>query len=152
MSAAAASVRTASVLRARVGPITLLALHRPHVRNAVDRPTAHILTRAILDHESDESSKALVLTGLGGNFCAGADLGAIARYLHGGAVFFSFLYLFYIYMCAKLLIFFLNFFTPSQRHPQSPRCPWRLSDGPSATAAAETVPCGHRRICCCWWS
>ena len=59
------------------GDITLVTIERPESRNAVDRATADALADAFRDFESDESSPVAVLTGLGGHFCAGADLKAV---------------------------------------------------------------------------
>src|SRR5262245_44702494 len=60
------------------GPVTTVVLHRPDVRNAVDRPTARALADAFRAFEADESARAAVLFGEGGIFCAGADLKALA--------------------------------------------------------------------------
>ncbi|HNI61803.1 MAG TPA: enoyl-CoA hydratase-related protein, partial [Pseudomonadota bacterium] len=51
---------------------------RPRVRNAVDRETAHALTQAFRDFDSDGEARVAVLYGEGGHFCAGADLKAVA--------------------------------------------------------------------------
>jgi enoyl-CoA hydratase len=48
------------------------------VRNAVDRQTAEALTLAFRAFDEDPEAKVAVLYGEGGNFCAGADLKAIA--------------------------------------------------------------------------
>jgi len=58
----------------RNGPVTTVILDRPHARNAVDRPTADALVQAFLAFEHDNTQKAAVLWGAGGNFSAGADL------------------------------------------------------------------------------
>lgn len=63
----------------RDGPVTLVHLHRPQVRNAVDRPTADALSHAVLSFETDPTARVLVLTGDGGTFCAGADLKAFTE-------------------------------------------------------------------------
>jgi len=60
------------------GDIATLTLHRPDCRNAVDGPTAQALLAAFRAFEADNSLKVLVLTGAGGQFCAGADLKALA--------------------------------------------------------------------------
>ncbi|MFP4311397.1 MAG: crotonase/enoyl-CoA hydratase family protein [Nitriliruptoraceae bacterium] len=60
------------------GPVGIVRLDRPEVRNAVDRPTAEALTAAIAGLDVREDLAALVLTGTGGTFCAGADLHALA--------------------------------------------------------------------------
>ncbi|MBW1878643.1 MAG: crotonase/enoyl-CoA hydratase family protein [Deltaproteobacteria bacterium] len=67
------------VLVERDGPVTTVVLHRPEVRNAVDRPTADALTAAFRAFAADEGAMVAVLWGAGGTFCAGADLKAIAR-------------------------------------------------------------------------
>ena len=60
------------------GPVAIITIHRPAVRNAVDGPTAAALAAAFRAFESDERLAVAVLTGSGGTFCAGADLTAIA--------------------------------------------------------------------------
>ena len=60
------------------GPVRVITLDRPEVRNAVDRPTAEALLDAVMDFVDDESSSVAVLTGAGGTFCAGADLSGVA--------------------------------------------------------------------------
>jgi enoyl-CoA hydratase len=61
------------------GAITTVILHRPEVRNAVDRATAEALAAAFRDFEADDTAAVAVLYGEGGTFCAGADLKAIAQ-------------------------------------------------------------------------
>lgn len=56
-----------------------MVLHRPHVKNAVDRETARELAEAFRAFEADRDARVAVLFGDGGTFCAGADLKAIAR-------------------------------------------------------------------------
>ncbi len=68
-----------NVLTKKDGPVTIITINRPERRNAVDRPTADALVLAFDEFENDESSKAAVLTGAGGNFCAGADLKSLSR-------------------------------------------------------------------------
>jgi enoyl-CoA hydratase len=60
------------------GPVTTVILHRPEVRNAVDRDTAGELVKAFEMFEADAESSVAVLWGEGGTFCAGADLKAVA--------------------------------------------------------------------------
>lgn len=60
------------------GPVLVVTIDRPAVRNAVDRPTAAALHAAFERLESDDSLLVGVLTGAGGTFCAGADLKAVA--------------------------------------------------------------------------
>jgi enoyl-CoA hydratase len=61
----------------RDGDIATITLHRPDCRNAVDGPTAKALLDAFENFERDETLKVAVLTGGGGQFCAGADLKAL---------------------------------------------------------------------------
>lgn len=68
----------ATVLTERHDNILVVSLNRPDVRNAVDRPTADALRQAFEQFDADDSLNVAVLQGLGGNFCAGADLGAMS--------------------------------------------------------------------------
>ncbi|CAN5692019.1 crotonase/enoyl-CoA hydratase family protein [soil metagenome] len=60
-----------------IGPVAIVTIDRPAVRNAVDGPTAAALAEAFRSVEADDAVTAAVLTGAGGTFCAGADLLAI---------------------------------------------------------------------------
>lgn len=60
------------------GPVTLIGIDRPEVRNAVDRPTAQALADAFRSFDADPEASVAVLHGEHGTFCAGADLKAIA--------------------------------------------------------------------------
>jgi enoyl-CoA hydratase len=66
------------VLTETDGPVTIIIINRPEVRNAVNRSTAEALAEAFRRFEADPAAKAAVLTGTGGHFCAGADLKSIA--------------------------------------------------------------------------
>jgi enoyl-CoA hydratase len=63
----------------RDGPVTIVTIDRPEVRNAVDAPTAAELAVAFRAFERDDTQSVAVLTGAGGTFCAGADLKAVLR-------------------------------------------------------------------------
>ncbi|OZJ03326.1 hypothetical protein BZG36_04229 [Bifiguratus adelaidae] len=65
------------VLVRKQGRITIVTINRPHVRNAVDRSTAQKLADTFRAFERDDESFVAILTGAGGNFCAGADLKAL---------------------------------------------------------------------------
>jgi len=67
------------VLTEKRGPVLVILINRPEVRNAVDRPTAEALANTFRDFEADETAKAAVLAGAGGYFCAGADLKALSE-------------------------------------------------------------------------
>ena len=60
------------------GPVFVVTINRPERRNAVDRATAEMLAKAFRAFESDNDLSVAILTGAGGNFCAGADLKAVA--------------------------------------------------------------------------
>lgn len=56
------------------GPVAVITLNRPARLNAVDRSIALELVDAIGDADSNPDVKAIVITGAGRAFCAGADL------------------------------------------------------------------------------
>jgi enoyl-CoA hydratase len=56
------------------GPVAVVTIDRPGVRNAVDGATALELADAFRRFDADPELSAAVLTGSGGCFCAGADL------------------------------------------------------------------------------
>ena len=56
--------------------IFTVIINRPDVKNAVDRPTADALANAFREFDNDDSFSVAVLYGVGGTFCAGADLKA----------------------------------------------------------------------------
>ena len=67
-----------TVLQTRVGNVAIISINRPSVRNAVDRPTAAALADAFRSFDADSDLDVAVLTGVGGSFCAGADLNGVA--------------------------------------------------------------------------
>lgn len=58
--------------------ITTILINRPQAKNAVDGPTAKELADAFRVFDQDDDSYVAILGGLGGTFCAGADLKAVA--------------------------------------------------------------------------
>ncbi len=60
------------------GPIFVVSINRPEVRNAVDGATARALVDAFRAFDADSNLRVAVLTGAAGTFCAGADLKAVA--------------------------------------------------------------------------
>ena len=60
------------------GPIAIVTIDRPEVRNAVDRPTAAALAEAFRRFDTDDQLAVAILTGSNGAFCAGADLKGVA--------------------------------------------------------------------------
>jgi enoyl-CoA hydratase len=77
--AAAAPTPPPSVAVTREGAVTVVAIDRPAVRNAVDSATAAALREAFAAFDADPDTSVAVLTGTGGTFCAGADLKALAE-------------------------------------------------------------------------
>ena len=67
-----------SVRIERQGAVATVILERPGARNAVDPATAGRLAAAFLELEQDTAVAVSVLWGAGGQFCAGADLKALA--------------------------------------------------------------------------
>lgn len=63
----------------RLEHVLLVRLNRPEARNAVDAEVTLGLGTALAEAEADTEIRAVVLTGTGETFCAGADLRAISR-------------------------------------------------------------------------
>jgi len=67
-----------TVLVERDGPVTIVSINRPERRNAVDGLTARKLFDVFRAFDADDDASVAVFTGVGGAFCAGADLKAVA--------------------------------------------------------------------------
>ncbi|TVT47519.1 enoyl-CoA hydratase [Amycolatopsis rhizosphaerae] len=65
---------TGTVLRAADGAVATITLNRPHRKNALDEETWAALHEAIRAVGGDPEVRVVVVTGAGGDFCAGADL------------------------------------------------------------------------------
>ena len=63
-----------TLLVANQGAVRVLTLNRPEKRNALNTALTQDLLEALRAAEQDESVAAIVLTGAGPGFCAGADL------------------------------------------------------------------------------
>lgn len=61
------------------GPVVVVTIARPEVRNAVDPKTAALLVESFERFNADDTLLVAVLTGADGNFCSGFDLKALAR-------------------------------------------------------------------------
>jgi methylglutaconyl-CoA hydratase len=59
--------------------VAIVTLNRPEVRNAFDDVLISNLTGTFLELDKDETVRAVVLTGAGSAFCAGADLNWMKR-------------------------------------------------------------------------
>ena len=68
-----------AVLTERRGNVLLITLNRPEVRNAVNAALAAGMAAALEELDGDEALSVGVLTGAGGFFCAGMDLGAFVK-------------------------------------------------------------------------
>lgn len=67
------------VLVERRGPVTIITVNRPEVRNAINHAAAVGIERALDAFDADPAARVAVLTGAGGYFSAGMDLKAAAR-------------------------------------------------------------------------
>jgi enoyl-CoA hydratase/carnithine racemase len=77
----------ADVLRVeRRDAVVVLTFHRPQVLNAFDRELSDALKAAVAEAGDDPSIKALVLTGAGDHFMAGADISMLRRLAEAGDV------------------------------------------------------------------
>jgi enoyl-CoA hydratase len=73
------AVSSEPVLAERRGNVLLITINRPEVRNAVNGAVAEGIAGALDELDGDESLSVGVLTGAGGFFCAGMDLGAFVK-------------------------------------------------------------------------
>lgn len=60
------------------GPVAIVTIDRPEVRNAVDTEAAEALAESFERFAADPALSVAILTGAGGNFCAGFDLKEVA--------------------------------------------------------------------------
>lgn len=72
-----------SVLRTHHGGVALLCLNEPQTRNALSAPLVGEISAAFDAVESDASVRAVVLTGEGRAFCAGAQLSTLRSAVDG---------------------------------------------------------------------
>jgi enoyl-CoA hydratase len=72
-----------TVLVERNDKIWTVTINRAQVRNCVDGPTARSLAQAFREFDADSHARVAILTGADGQFCAGADLKAIAAGFDG---------------------------------------------------------------------
>jgi methylglutaconyl-CoA hydratase len=67
------------ILLASTGPVVRITLNRPEIHNAFDEHLIAQLTAALEDLAADASVRAVLLTGAGKSFSAGADLDWMRR-------------------------------------------------------------------------
>jgi enoyl-CoA hydratase len=75
----AAETDSPSVLTERRDHVLVITLNRPEVRNAVNAAIAEGVGSALDELDSDDDLRIGILTGAGGFFCAGMDLGAFVK-------------------------------------------------------------------------
>jgi enoyl-CoA hydratase len=79
MSADQTAVSSEPVLAERRGSVLLVTINRPEVRNAVNAAVAAGVAGALEELDGDDSLSVGVLSGAGGFFSAGMDLGAFVK-------------------------------------------------------------------------
>ena len=67
------------VLYAVDGPVATITLNRPDRLNAIVPGMGEEYAAALLRADADPAVRAIVVTGAGRGFCAGADLGALSE-------------------------------------------------------------------------
>jgi 2-(1,2-epoxy-1,2-dihydrophenyl)acetyl-CoA isomerase len=67
-------VTSDDILIHRDGSVGVITINRPHRLNAITPATGSALEQSFLDVEADTNIRAVVLTGAGKGFCAGADI------------------------------------------------------------------------------
>jgi enoyl-CoA hydratase len=68
-----------AVLTERRGGVLVITINRPEVRNAVNGAVAQGIAEALDTLDADQDLQLGILTGAGGFFCAGMDLGAFVK-------------------------------------------------------------------------
>src|SRR5438445_7359481 len=79
MSTAETAVKAEPVIAERRGNVLLITLNRPEVRNSVNAALAAGVAGALEELDADDALSVGVLTGAGGFFSAGMDLGAFVK-------------------------------------------------------------------------
>jgi crotonobetainyl-CoA hydratase len=74
-----ADVQAPAALTERRGNVLVITLNRPEARNAVNSAVSIAVGDALQAAQDDPEVRAVVITGAGQSFCAGADLKAISR-------------------------------------------------------------------------
>jgi enoyl-CoA hydratase len=69
----------AAVLTERRDGVLVITLNRPEVRNAVNAAVAKGVADALEELDADDDLQVGIVTGAGGFFCAGMDLGAFVK-------------------------------------------------------------------------
>jgi enoyl-CoA hydratase len=77
-------MQQATVIREQSDGIAVLTLNRPHKLNALDYATIDLLRELLGEIEADASVRAVILTGRGRAFSAGADIAEFSGSVHAG--------------------------------------------------------------------
>ena len=75
-----------AVFAEREGPVLTITINRPDRRNALDVPTMVDLRQALQAATIATDVRAVVLTGAGGAFCAGGDVGVMELHRTAGTL------------------------------------------------------------------
>jgi enoyl-CoA hydratase len=67
------------ILTERHGRVLVITINRPDARNAVNLAVSQFLADAADELDGNADLSVAVITGAGGNFCAGMDLKAFAE-------------------------------------------------------------------------
>ena len=118
-----------AVLYEEQGNIAIITLNRPHALNAFTPHMHHDLWAALDKAEANRSIRALVLTGAGRGFCAGADLSGFD--LKPGAD---------LVKRADPAITIDAHFNPTARRMQNLRMPTVVAVNGVAAGAGRTMP------------
>ena len=59
--------------------LVIITINRPHVKNAVNRAVSYAVCAAVDEMDRRDDLRIGILTGAGGNFCAGMDLKAFSQ-------------------------------------------------------------------------
>jgi 2-(1,2-epoxy-1,2-dihydrophenyl)acetyl-CoA isomerase len=62
------------LMREQDGSVSILTLNRPDALNALNADLRHELLGAVIAARKDDATRAVIITGAGRGFCAGADL------------------------------------------------------------------------------
>ena len=79
----------AALLIENKGPVRILTLNRPAMRNALTNELVEDLMAAVFDADHDDSVYVIALTGAGTAFCSGADLRAAKDTADAGKPFYG---------------------------------------------------------------
>ena len=77
------ALRTAALLTEKDGHVLVVTINRPAKKNAVNAEVLCGLSDAWRRLDDDDDLRVAVLTGAGGNFCAGMDLSVINKFASG---------------------------------------------------------------------